>query len=71
MKYSPEPAEANTILCLEIFHFKAKRISPSPHVSNGKQVKSLADWTMNRSHDSGTVKTGSRIINYENKFPTD
>lgn len=32
MKYSPEPAEANTILCLEIFHSKAKRISPSPHV---------------------------------------
>ena len=24
---------------------------------------------MNRSHDSGTVKTGSRIIIYENKFP--
>lgn len=33
---------------------------------NGKQVKSLVDWTMNRSHDSGTVKTASRIINYEN-----
>ena len=32
MKYSPEPAEANTILCLEIFHTKAKRISPSSHV---------------------------------------
>ena len=40
-------------------------------LSYGKQVKSLADWTMNRSHDSGTVKTGSRIIIYENKFPTE
>ena len=38
-------------------------------LSYGKQVKSLVDWTMNRSHDSGTVKTGSRIIIYENKFP--
>lgn len=40
-------------------------------LSNGKQVKSLADWTMNRSHDSGTVKTGSRIINYENTLMID
>lgn len=37
-------------------------------LSYGKQVKSLVDWTMNRSHDSGTVKTGSRIISGENKF---
>ena len=27
MKYSPEPAEANTILCLEIFQSKGKRIA--------------------------------------------
>ena len=26
MKYSPEPAEVNTILCLEIFQLKGKRI---------------------------------------------
>lgn len=32
MKYSPELALANTILCLEIFYAKAKRISPLPHV---------------------------------------
>jgi len=71
MKYSPEPAEANTILCLEIFHPKPKEYPLRHTLSYGKQVKSLADWTMNRSHDSGTVKTGSRIIIYENKFPTE
>lgn len=27
MKYSPELAQANTILCLEIFYAKARRIS--------------------------------------------
>lgn len=32
MKYSPELAQANTILCLEIFYAKAKKNIPSPHV---------------------------------------
>ena len=38
MKYSPELAEANTILCLEIFHSEAERISLPPHVSDHKQL---------------------------------
>ncbi len=38
MKYSPELAEANTILCLEIFYAKAKRISLRHTFANGKQL---------------------------------
>lgn len=53
------------------FSQKAKEYPRHHTFPIGKQVKSLVDWTMNRSHDSGTVKTGSRIINYENKFPTE
>ena len=64
----------NTTDRRELWRFFIPKPKEYPHrhtLSYGKQVKSLADWTMNRSHDSGTVKTGSRIINYENKFPTD
>ena len=38
MKYSPEPAEANTILCLEIFYAKARRISLRHTLGYGKQL---------------------------------
>lgn len=38
MKYSPELAEANTILCLEIFYAKAKRISLRHTLVYGKQL---------------------------------
>lgn len=38
MKYSPEPAEANTILCLEIFYAEAKRISLRHTLGYGKQL---------------------------------
>lgn len=38
MKYLPEPAQANTILCLEIFYAKAKRISPRHTLGYGKQL---------------------------------
>lgn len=38
MKYSPEPAEANTILCLEIFYAKANRISLRHTFGYGKQL---------------------------------
>lgn len=38
MKYSPELAEANTILCLEIFYAKAKRISLRHTFAYGKQL---------------------------------
>ncbi len=38
MKYSPELAQANTILCLEIFYAKAKRISLRHTLSYGKQL---------------------------------
>lgn len=38
MKYSPEPAQANTILCLEIFYAKAKRISLRHTLGYGKQL---------------------------------
>lgn len=37
MKYSPELAEANTILCLEIFHDKCDRISLRRTFSQVKQ----------------------------------
>ena len=37
MKYSPEPAEANTILCLEIFYSEAERISLRRTFSQVKQ----------------------------------
>lgn len=37
MKYSPEFAEANTILCLEIFYTEAERISLRRTFSQGKQ----------------------------------
>lgn len=38
MKYSPELAQANTILCLEIFYAKAKRISLRHTLGYGKQL---------------------------------
>lgn len=38
MKYSPELAQANTILCLEIFYVKAKRISLRHTFGYGKQL---------------------------------
>ena len=38
MKYSPEPAEANTILCLEIFYAEAKKISLRHTFDYGKQL---------------------------------
>ena len=38
MKYSPELAQANTILCLEIFYAKAKRISLRHTLDYGKQL---------------------------------
>lgn len=38
MKYSPEPAEANTILCLEIFYAEARRISLRHTFGYGKQL---------------------------------
>ena len=38
MKYSPEPAQANTIMCLEIFYAKAKRISLRHTLGYGKQL---------------------------------
>ncbi len=38
MKYSPEPAEANTILCLEIFYAEARRISLRHTLRYGKQL---------------------------------
>lgn len=38
MKYSPEPTEANTILCLEIFCAKAGRISLRHTLGYGKQL---------------------------------
>ena len=38
MKYSLEPAEANTILCLEIFYAKARRISLRHTLGYGKQL---------------------------------
>jgi len=38
MKYLPEPAEANTILCLEIFYAEAKRISLRHTLGYGKQL---------------------------------
>ena len=84
MKYSPEPAEANTILCLENFHSKAKRISPLPHVKLW-QASEIAGWLDNEQEPrlrdgelkiaaqiiGNRGKTGRRIINYENKFPTE
>ena len=39
MKYSPEPAEANTILCLEIFQPKRQKNSPAAHVSESEQAR--------------------------------
>ncbi len=38
MKYSPELAQANTILCLEIFYAKAKGISLRHTLGYGKQL---------------------------------
>lgn len=38
MKYSPESAEANTILCLEIFYAEARRISLRHTFGYGKQL---------------------------------
>lgn len=38
MKYSPELAQANTILCLEIFYAKARRISLRHTLGYGKQL---------------------------------
>ncbi len=38
MKYSSELAEANTILCLEIFYAEAKRISLRHTFGYGKQL---------------------------------
>ena len=48
----------NTTDRRELWRFFIPKPKEYPHrhtLSNGKQVKSLADWTMNRSHDSGTV----------------
>ena len=38
MKYSPELAQANTILCLEIFCVEAKRISLRHTLGYSKQL---------------------------------
>ncbi|WP_418930059.1 hypothetical protein [Barnesiella intestinihominis] len=38
MKHSPEPAEADAILCLEIFYAEANRISLRHTLDYGKQL---------------------------------
>ena len=48
MKYSPEPAEANTILCLEIFQTKGKRIALLRTFSITSKQGFLSRWYSNK-----------------------
>ena len=48
MKYSPEPAEANTILCLEIFQSKGKRIALLRTFSITSKQGFLSGWYRNK-----------------------
>ena len=62
MKYSPEPAEANTILCLEIFQPKGKRMVQLRTFSITNKASLVDGAAINWSEESAPVKTNINIL---------